>query len=83
MDVTFRQPVLLRGLDGPLPAGTYRVEIEEEPIDGLSFLAFRRLATFIRVPVAGQRGTIQNLLVDPKDLDRALEHDAAIQDAPV
>lgn len=77
MDVTFRQPVTLHGVDRPLPPGTYRVEIEEEPIDGLSFIAYRRLATFIRVPMAGQPGTIQNLLIDPKSLDQALEQDAA------
>ena len=77
MDVTFRQPVTLGGVDRPLPPGTYRVEIEEEPIDGLSFVAYRRLATFICVPMAGQPGTIQNLLIDPKTLDQALEQDAA------
>ena len=77
MDVTFRQAVTLSGVDRSLPPGTYRVEIEEEPIDGLSFIAYRRLATFIRVPMAGQPGTIQNLLIDPKILDQALEQDAA------
>ncbi len=83
MDVTFRQTVVLQGLDDPLPPGTYRVDVEEEPIDGLSFLAYRRLATFIRVPLPGHGGTIENLLIDPKELDRALERDARAQAATV
>jgi hypothetical protein len=50
MDVTFRHVFTIKGLESPVPPGTYRVDIEEEQIDGLSFLAYRRLATFIRVP---------------------------------
>jgi hypothetical protein len=83
MDITFRHAFVLKGLDSTLPPGTYRVDIEEEPIDGLSFLAYRRLATFIRVPVAGRSGTIENLLIDPKELDGALERDSAAQAATV
>jgi hypothetical protein len=83
MDVTFRHAFVLKGLERALPPGTYRVDVEEEPIDGLSFLAYRRLATFIRVPMAGRGGTIENLLIDPKELDRALERDSTAQAAPV
>ena len=54
-NVTFRHAFALKGLERPVPPGTYRVDVEEEPIDGLSFLAYRRLATFITVPVAGHR----------------------------
>jgi hypothetical protein len=82
-NVTFRHAVVLKGADRALPPGTYRVDIEEEPIDGLSFLAYRRLATFIRVPLPGHGGTIENLLIDPKELDRALERDAQAQAATV
>ena len=76
-NVTFRQAFALEGLESVVPPGTYRVDIEEEPIDGLSFLAYRRLATFIQVPVAGHSGSIQSLLVDPKKLEQALARDAA------
>jgi hypothetical protein len=75
-DVTFRYPFTLKEVGRALPAGTYRVDIEEEQIDGLSFPAYRRLATFIRVPVAGRSDCSQDLLVDPKELERALERDA-------
>jgi hypothetical protein len=76
VDVTFRRAFALKGLESAVPPGTYRVDIEEEQIDGLSFPAYRRLATFIRVPVAGRSDCSQDLLVDPKELDRALERDA-------
>ena len=76
VDVTFRHAFALKGLGSAVPPGTYRIDIEEEQIDGLSFPAYRRLATFIRVPVAGRSDCSQDLLVDPKELERALERDA-------
>ena len=76
MDITFCHPFALKGLESAVPSGTYRIDIEEEQIDGLSFPAYRRLATFIRVPVAGRSDCSQDLLVDPKELERALERDA-------
>ena len=57
MDITFCHAFALKGLESAVPPGTYRIDIEEEPIEGLSFLAYRRLATFIRVPVAGRSGS--------------------------
>ena len=78
LEVTFRHPASLRGLERAVAPGTYRVDIEEERIEGLSFLAYRRLATFIRLPVAGHGpGSAQSFLVDPKELDEARERDAA------
>ena len=77
MEITFRHPFALKGLERTVPPGTYRVDIEEERIEGLSFLAYRRLATFIRVPVAGRGpGSTESLLVDPKELEQALARDA-------
>jgi hypothetical protein len=76
-DVTFRHPFTLKGLEDTVPPGTYRVDTEEERIEGLSFLAYRRLATFIRLPMAGHgSGSTQSLLVDPKELEQALARDA-------
>jgi hypothetical protein len=45
--LTFAQPFLLRGIDAVVPAGTYRIDTDEELIEGLSFLAYRRTATWI------------------------------------
>ena len=77
VEVTFRHPFALKGIAGTVPPGTYRVDAEEEQIDGLSFLAYRRLATFIQVPMTGRStGTVQAFLIDPKDLAEAQEQDA-------
>lgn len=50
--VIFKHPFRIRGVDRLLPAGTYEVITDEESIEGLSFAAFRRVATMILVPGA-------------------------------
>jgi hypothetical protein len=66
----------LSGVDRPLPAGTYRVVIDEEGIPGLSFLAFRRTATMLHVPaLSAPGGRHEMFLVDPDELAAALEAD--------
>jgi hypothetical protein len=76
VDVTFAHPFSLPGVEGTVPAGTYRIDTDEEPIDGLSFLAWRRLATFIRIPVR-RSGTVESFLIDPKSLAAAVARDGA------
>jgi hypothetical protein len=75
--VTFRNEFSLSGFDRVQPPGSYVVEIEEELITELSFAAFRRTATVIRLP-SSQRGGYQVETVDPLELDAALERDAAL-----
>jgi hypothetical protein len=70
--VTFEHPFSLYTVDGVQPAGTYTVEIDEELIEGVSFLAYRRVATTIYLPPPhGGAGSIQAVRVDPRDLDAA------------
>jgi hypothetical protein len=76
--VTFRRPFTLLALEGAQPAGTYRLVTEEEQIPGLSFTAFRRMATLLHLPadpVPG--GTCQVVSVSPDELALALAADAA------
>jgi hypothetical protein len=73
MIVTFRAPFTLPGLDRDYPAGSYRVNIDEERLD-VSFLATRRVATVIML-VSG--ALTRAWLVNPADLDAALANDAA------
>jgi hypothetical protein len=76
--VVFRRPFLLKGVDRMLPAGDYRVVTDEELIDGLSFPAYRRVATMIFVPAQSHRGSsIEMVTIDPQDLQAALDRDAA------
>ena len=76
--VTFAHPFSLRGLGGAQPAGTYAVETDEEPIEGVSFPAYRRVATVMLLP-SGAGGTAwrQIAAVDPAELRAARERDAA------
>ncbi len=43
--ITFDRPFSLSAVDEVQPAGTYTVQIDEELVEGLSFLAYRRVAT--------------------------------------
>ena len=68
-DVTFEYPFALLGADGLQPAGTYAVDVDEELIEGLSFLAYRRVATTIYLPLPhGGSGSLQAVRVDPSEL---------------
>ena len=53
--VTFTQPFSLSALDEVQAAGTYTVETEEESLPGLSFPAWRRIATLIFLPSRPRR----------------------------
>ena len=48
--MTFLHPFSLAGVEGEQAAGTYAVETLEEPIEGLSFVAYRRVSTTIVLP---------------------------------
>jgi hypothetical protein len=74
--VTFRRPFTLPELERPQPAGTYRLVTDEEEISGLSFLAFRRIATMLRLPsLAAPGGLEQMISIDADDLADALKAD--------
>lgn len=76
--VTFRRPFVLTGLDEAQPAGTYRVDTEEELLDTVLLPAYRRLSTTIELrPRPGNSGVTTLLPIDPDDLDAALARDAA------
>jgi hypothetical protein len=71
--MTFAEPFLLRAIDALLPPGTYRVDVDEELIDGLSFLAYRRVATWIHVPsIEKVTGTSEMVMVHPAELEGGL-----------
>ena len=75
--ITFSRPFSLPGLDETQPAGTYTVHTAQEPIEGLSFLAYRRIATVIFLPLRhGGTGSFQAIPVTPEALDAAQVQDA-------
>lgn len=75
--VTFMRPFRLRAMDNEHPAGSYTVETDEERLDTPSVPAYRRLATFIRLPLRRGAPGSETILIDPADLDAALARDAA------
>lgn len=74
--VHFSSAFSLPEFDKPQPAGDYHVDHDEETIEGLSWLAWQRIATFIHLPGIGQHSaTHQMVSVNSADLDAALEKD--------
>jgi hypothetical protein len=77
-DRGLQQLFLLKGVDRILPAGDYRVVTDEELIEGLSFPAYRRVATMIFLPAQSHRASsIEMVTIDPLDLQAVQDRDAA------
>lgn len=76
--VTFLMPFSVAAANHELPAGAYLVETDEELIQGLSFPAYRRVATFLRIPQPrGPSHRLHSVPVDPEELEAALTRDLA------
>lgn len=72
--VHFSSEFELSGVDGPQPAGEYRVDHDEEQIEAASRLAWRRVNAFIHLPaIAEQRPARQMVPVTPADMDALSE----------
>jgi hypothetical protein len=79
--VHFKHPFRIKGIDRLLPPGDYEVITDEETIEGLSFAAFRRVATMIKVPAEGPRRLAMEVVsISPVDLSEAQRIDASISD---
>jgi hypothetical protein len=72
--VHFNGTFSLAGVDGVQTAGDYRVHEDEEQMEGLSWLAYRRIATLIEI-THGPKTSL--MTIDPSDLQDALENDQA------
>ena len=76
--VTFQGPFTLSALQGSQPAGVYQVENDEEQLPTISTPAYRRVATWLRLPApAGSRKLDRLVNVDASELETALAADAA------
>ncbi|HTZ80084.1 MAG TPA: hypothetical protein VMC10_19390 [Stellaceae bacterium] len=81
--VTFHRPFVLTSVDGVQPAGTYIVETDEELLPTLSRTAYRRLATWLRLPapmpsVQSAPARTQVVAIDPTELQAALARDTTL-----
>ncbi len=76
--VTFDHPFRISGYEDELPSGSYEVVVDEELLEGLSFEAYRRTASFLLISGhGGQAGESEMRQIDPRDLDAALSRDRA------
>lgn len=75
--VHFSSDFRLPGFDALQPAGDYRVDHDEELIEGASRLAWRRVGAFMHLPsVATHAPTQQQMVpINPADLEAALAKD--------
>lgn len=77
--VTFSNAFSLPGYPGELPAGDYDVLAEDELLQGLSFEAYRRTATYLHVIGRGaRRGQSELRATTQGDLQAALSRDRAV-----
>ena len=74
--VSFINPFTLRNLEGVQPPGEYAVLSDDELIEGLSRVAYRRLATLFQTPaVSASQQPTQSFAISPTELDAALMKD--------
>jgi len=77
--VIFNHPFTLPEVDGIQPAGEYAVEIDEEPIQDLSFIAYRKVGTRITLkPNPYTPWIIDTVSIDPRYLEQAQIQDATL-----
>ena len=76
--VTFAHPFRIAGYEDELPAGDYEVVVDEDLLEGVSFEAYRRTASYLLIGgKVGGRGSAEMRPIDPRDLDAALARDHA------
>jgi hypothetical protein len=76
--VTFAGPFALSAVDEVQPAGTYTVETHEELLPGVSFPAWRRIATLLFLPSRPGGAFVEQMVdIDPLELEAAQQRDAA------
>lgn len=74
--ISFSQPFKLKDLDDTQPPGDYLLDTDEELLEGLSRLVYRRVATLLHLPsMSRPQGRTEVVSVSPAELDAALERD--------
>lgn len=82
-EITFIQPFTLESLMVQQKPGTYRVVVDEERIDRLSFAAYKRVATYIEIPaITVTTGKRRLLQVSREEIAHALKRDSELEKFP-
>lgn len=81
-NVTFHRSFALGGFDEQFPEGVYTIETDEELLEGISFVAYRRISTLIHLHIDPKHpGLMRTLTIDPNELHAALARDQAVADS--
>jgi hypothetical protein len=81
--VSFSRPFFLSGIAGEQPAGSYRVETDEELLQSVSIPVYRRISTLIRLPPRPGSSEVARIVdPDPPELAALLASDAATENEP-
>jgi len=71
--VTFQRTFFLVGVEGFQAPGVYAIEIDEEAIEGLSFVGYRRIAARITLAADPMRpGFVETVTMEPGEVDAVL-----------
>jgi len=81
--VTFGRPFSLSNVDGVQPPGTYTIEVEDEQLEGLSFIAYRRIRTTFLLPgKPGAKILTEAVPIEPAELALLLQaSNVSVEDA--
>ena len=75
--VTFSRAFTLEAVDRLFPAGAYELVTDEELIEGISFPAYRRVASWILASAQNSISGTEMIAIDPVDFSAAHARDAA------
>lgn len=79
--VTFSNDFTIGDSQRKFPAGTYEIVVEEELLQGLSFEAYRRTATYLMVRERGRNvGQTTMHMTTIEDLEHAIASDRALSE---
>lgn len=73
--VSFAYPFVMAGYSDELPAGDYKIFVEEDLVESFSFTAYRRTATHLRIEGQTGAGRTEMRPIDPENLKLALWRD--------
>ena len=70
--ITFRRPLRLAGMNAAAPAGSYKVDLEEERLDTRTVESWRQRALILQITTAG---ITEHITIDSQELRDALSRD--------
>ncbi len=75
--ITFRNPFKVPGLSKLIPAGTYRINVMQDLLEGLSFLAYLKTNVILYIPTDDVNSSPceRSIIFEPKDFDALLLKD--------